>query len=69
MSARCHATCSTDRDTGEILCGWVGAWVSACPIAEAAEAGMDERDECDECDEDGDRDDDFEMTNYTEEQK
>ena len=48
MSARCHATCSTDRDTGEILCGWVGAWVSACPIAEAAEAGMDEREECDE---------------------
>lgn len=69
MSARCHETCSTDRDTGEILCGFVGAWVSACPIAEAAEAGMDERDECDECDEDGDRDDEFEMTNYTEEQK
>ena len=67
MSARCHATCTTDRDTGEILCGLVGAWVSACPFAES---GMDERDECEECYEDGDREvDDFEITNYTEDQK
>lgn len=31
MSIRdCHFNCRTDRETGEILCPWVG-WVRECP--------------------------------------